>query len=245
MSRALAIGLVQGLTEFIPVSSSGHLLALPYLLDMPAPSLSVIVLAHIGTLCAVLVAYRRRIFFFFREKKTGVAYLGFLVLGTLPAAILGVLLENRIEEAFAQPKILPLFFLITAALLFLYDRRHFKEERLTPAKAFYIGLWQSIALLPGISRMGTTLYASQASGLSFEQSIEFSFLLSVLAIAGSALLESKEILALPAQTATMVFSVSFAAGLFAIALLRQLAAIKKLSFFSFYLLFLSTAIWIK
>jgi undecaprenyl-diphosphatase len=211
--RAIILGIIQGATEFIPISSSGHLIIVPWLFGWDDPaliSLSFDVALHLGTLVAVLGFFAadwvRLIRAWVRsiaERKVGVdpdrRLAWFLLLGSIPGAIVGLLAESRIEELFHRPNqpIEPVAMLVMAglialmgALLYLADRlaRHLRGlNDLIFKDALLIGLAQAAAIFPGVSRSGATITAGLALGLKRETAARFSFLLSAPIIAGAGL----------------------------------------------------------
>lgn len=190
--QALILGIVQGLTEFLPVSSDGHLVLVPFIAGWPEPSLAFIVSAHVGTLAALLWAFRARLIEIIRAVIGGPGrepdrrLAGLIVIGTLPAAVVGAVLANRVETTFERPVLATLLLGVTGWLLFsaesAYEER--KEEprpegSLTPMDAGFIGLAQAASILPGISRSGTTIATGMWRGLTREAAARFSFLLAI------------------------------------------------------------------
>jgi len=222
--RAILFGVVQGLTEFLPVSSSGHLAVFHRLFGAEAEAVVPLgVIAHVGTLVAVLLYFRRELAMFARalspnalsgtirrpsllfasvpnqdEESRGwyQRVLAMIALGTVPAAIVGLTLKESIEQAFSSVKVVGVMFLVTAAFLFL--TRLFREGEKTARhfwllSVLFIGAAQALAIMPGISRSGATIAAGIFLGFRREFAAKFSFLLSIPAIAGAFLLELDEI----------------------------------------------------
>jgi undecaprenyl-diphosphatase len=211
--RAIFLGILQGVTEFVPISSSGHLIVVPWLFGWNDPaliSLSFDVALHLGTLVAVLGFFAADWVRLIRagvrsiaERKVGAdperRLAWFLVLGSIPGAIVGALAESRIEELFHQPNqpIEPTAMLVMAglialmgALLYLADHlaRHLRGmSDLTLKDALLIGTAQAAAIFPGVSRSGATITAGLALGLKRDTAAKFSFLLSAPIIAGAGL----------------------------------------------------------
>jgi undecaprenyl-diphosphatase len=211
--RAMFLGILQGVTEFVPISSSGHLIIVPWLFGWDDPalvSLSFDVALHLGTLVAVLVFFAADWARLLRagvrsiaERKVGAdpdrRLAWFLVLGSIPGAIVGALAESRIEELFHRPDqpIEPTAMLVMAglialmgALLYLADHlaRHLRGmSDLTLKDALLIGTAQAAAIFPGVSRSGATITAGLALGLKRDTAAKFSFLLSAPIIAGAGL----------------------------------------------------------
>lgn len=198
--QALLLGILQGATEFLPVSSSGHLVIFPHLLGWPEPGLAFDTLLHLGTLAAVVFYFRRELWQLavavwdsLRRRKldTAEARLAwFLVLATIPGALLGFLFEDQVEQLFGMPRTVAIFLLVTAALLALSEllsRRSRGLETLTWRDALIIGLAQAAAILPGLSRSGATIAAGLLLGYRREESTRFSFLLAIPIVLGGGL----------------------------------------------------------
>lgn len=258
--QALVLGLTQGLTEFLPVSSSGHLTFLQRILniDIGGAELFFDIILHMGTLIAVCVVFRKDIIALFRKPLNKLLY---LVVATIPAAIVGLLLDDIIEEHIMQGAYtgvyLSVFFFITAGVLFateIYAKRRKKIYPLGWRNTLPMGFAQAIAVLPGISRSGSTIAAGTFAGGSAEDVSSFSFLLSIPVILGGFLV--KLVKGLIDKDNGLVqsfeagggqfgwciaigFIVSVIAGLFAIKVM--LKAIKKADYkwFSAYLVALS------
>jgi len=253
----ILLAIVQGLTEFLPVSSSGHLLVANRLLEaMGRPPvqdlLEVSIVLHLGTLAAVLVFYRREIVRLFSSDRR---LIPLLILGTIPAALLGVLLKKVMaEEQSAQilenVLLAGFMFPVTALLLVWAERRTPGElhyNQLGWGKVLVIGLFQAVALLPGISRSGSTIAAGLSVGLRREASATFAFLLAIPAIAGAGLLESIDMLksgstGTPAGLLAVGFFVSMVVGLGSLALLIRWVRRGRLTMFAYYLVPLGIAV---
>ncbi len=196
--QALLLGILQGATEFLPVSSSGHLVILPSLLDWPDPGLILDTVLHLGTMVAVVFYFWRALWMLalvamesLRERslddpQARIAW--GLLLATIPTAFIGWLLEERIEQFFQMPQAAGGFLLVTAALLLLaeyWGRQQRDLETLSWRDALLIGLAQTLAIAPGLSRSGTTIAAGLLLGYRRAEATRFSFLLSVPIILGS------------------------------------------------------------
>ncbi|MCX7750406.1 MAG: undecaprenyl-diphosphate phosphatase [Candidatus Bipolaricaulota bacterium] len=230
MIRYALLGLVQGLTEFLPVSSSGHLALGGLLLGVESPGLALEAAVHLGTLGAVLLLFRRDLLGLAQglARDPGARrYVLLLALGTLPIALVGLLLGDVLEGAFASPRAVGAGFLGTAALLALgrVATRRTRREAVNAADALVVGLAQGLALLPGISRSGATVAAGLVRGLRPEAAARFSFLLSIPAIGGASALALARAagdpgLSLPALA--VAFLCAFGSGLLAIRLFLAL-----------------------
>ena len=207
--EALFLGLVQGATEFLPISSSGHLLLVPAVFGLPEPDLNMIAIAHLGTLLAVLVYFRRDLLRIALSTLAGLAggrpmgtpdaRLGwYIVVGSIPAAVLGLSFEDTLDETLGTADFAAMFLLLTAALLVLGEtlrgggRRGLSE--MGWRDAIVIGFAQALALLPGVSRSGSTIVAGMLCGLGREAAARYSFLLGTPVIFGAGLLATLDLL---------------------------------------------------
>ena len=203
--HALVLGILQGLTEFLPVSSSGHLVLGQSILGLREPELVFDILLHIGTLAAVLTFYGKDLWRIARawasslmgkDADEGASRMGWLLmLGSVPAGIAGVCLDDFIEKMFASPKLAACALLFTGGILCLGRLRQDAgrgESQMTPKDALFIGIFQAFAIIPGISRSGATIVAALTRGVEREQAARFSFLLSAPAISGAFLLKIKD-----------------------------------------------------
>lgn len=208
MSTALAalLGVVQGLTEFLPISSKTHLVVVPALLGEEPPSLAFITLLHLGTLMALVAYFARDLLGIaaglLRPGSEGRRTALLLALATIPAAVLGLVFEETFERLLRNPRQAAFALLVTAALLVAGEwlagtigRRLARplRENVTSREAAGIGLAQACALLPGVSRSGATMAAGLGLGLRRDAAARFSFLLAIPAIAGANILELPEL----------------------------------------------------
>ena len=193
--QGVVLGIVQGLTEFLPISSSGHLVVAEAAIGLTTPGVVVEVVLHVATLLAVVFVYRRLLWELTRGAVTGDAaawrYLALLGIGTVPAALAGVFLQGWFERTFESLSLVGLNFLITGAVLWSTRGRGARAVLAAPGSkgALGIGMAQALAILPGISRSGTTVSVAMWLGVDAVRAAEFSFLLAVPAIAGAALLQ--------------------------------------------------------
>ncbi len=181
---ALILGVVQGLTEFLPVSSSGHLVIVQNMIPgFDQPGILFDVVLHAGTLLAVLVYFYKRIVRLDRS-----AYI-LLAIGTIPAVIVGFLLQDIIELLFGSVKVVGVALLITAVFNYLVDTVKPSSKKLGEKGSFTVGLFQAFAIIPGISRSGSTIFASVRQGIEKKKAAEFSFLLSIPVIFGATFIQ--------------------------------------------------------
>ncbi|MEM7331888.1 MAG: undecaprenyl-diphosphatase UppP [Chloroflexota bacterium] len=248
--EAIILGIIQGATEFLPVSSSGHSILVPTILGFETPDLNAVVVAHLGTMLAVLI-------YFFTDIKniitgtiqglitrtpmaTAESRLGwYIVVGSIPAAIAGLLLEDWFESVFADPRWAALFLIGTAALLVAGERLRSGEktlEKMGWADAIIIGIFQMFALLPGISRSGSTMVGGLIRGLDRPLAARYSFLMSAPIIFGAGVLQGIEMVSeggwqSEIGSLAVVFITSAIVGYACIALL--IAWLRKRNFYPF------------
>ena len=206
--KALFLGFLQGATEFLPISSSGHLVLVPWWFGWDAPPLVFDVTVHMGTLVAVLMYFWRDWLALFRAGLGALRSRSFfqdpdarllllIGVGTVPAALAGALLESVFECAFASPAVVSLFLLVTAGVL-VWSERVYKADRplreLTLRDALAVGLAQAFAIFPGISRSGSTMAMGIARGLSRPNAARFSFLLATPIILGAGAKQTLDVL---------------------------------------------------
>jgi undecaprenyl-diphosphatase len=246
--QAIFLGVVQGLTEFLPVSSSGHLVFFQSLFGLEEPQLAFDVMLHLGTLLAVVVYFRTDISQILlgtwawlkgrREGEEEAKLLLWIVVASVPTGLMGILFKDWFESLFSRPKTVGLMLLVTGLLLWL--TRIVKKNEKTAGKmgvidALIIGIAQGVAIIPGISRSGATISSGLFRGLRRELAGKFSFLLSIPAIVGATLLEFREIDLGSGIGLTFIgMAVSFFVGLFSLKLLMNIVKKGRLSHFSYY-----------
>jgi len=224
--QSFILGIIQGATEFLPVSSSGHLVLAPWLLGWESPGLAFDTVVHWGTALAVIAYFWRDwvslasaalLSLQKRSLENPTARLAwFILLGTIPAALVGFLLEDFFEGMFARPVAAAAFLLVTAALLTASERLGRRErdlDALTWRDALLVGLAQALAIFPGVSRSGATIAGGLARGLKREPAARFSFLLATPIILGAGLFKMLDLAqkgGLAAQIPTL--AVGFAAA---------------------------------
>lgn len=245
--QALVLGIVQGLTEFLPISSSAHLILVPWLFGWPEPGLAFNVALHLGTLSAVLVYFSRDLITIARAWLTGLAQrrplgspearIGWAVLiGSVPAGVVGVLLNDAIDQYFHSGGggtvaigLTAVLLMALGAALWLAERAGRRSRSLAEVglrDGFFVGVAQALALLPGVSRSGSTITAGLFLGFQRAAAARFSFILGIPAIVGAGMLETMHLLrtGLPASERTL-FVVGVAAsavtGFLAIAFLLR------------------------
>lgn len=245
--RSIILGIVQGLTEFLPVSSSGHIEIAKYILGEDAvgeESMMMTVILHFGTALSTILIFRKFIWETFRDLfgKNGTEarkFALYIVLSMIPAALVGVFMEDFIESLFNGNLILVLSMLIlTGILLFVADRAKDTTKDIGLVSSIIIGISQAIAILPGISRSGATISTSVLLGIDREKAARFSFLMVIPLIFGKI---AKDLLSgdLTANTTNSLelicgFTAAFITGAFACTWMIKLVKGSKLKYFSYY-----------
>ena len=260
--HSIILGIVQGIGEFLPISSSAHLILVPFLLGWKESSMAFDVALHFGTLLAVLVIFFKSWWDLFigaiqnigkserRKKKEGKMF-WYLVIATIPAALAGFLLDDIIEGFFRnQIWLIALFLAIMGVLIYAGDRwadKHYKKETkfedITLKQAFLVGCSQAFAVFPGFSRSGTTILAGRLMGIDKEAITKFTFLLSVPIIAGATILKVKDL----ALTKEVIIGVvtSFIVGVLSIKFLLKYIKKHDFSVFAFYRVVIAIIVYIK
>lgn len=257
---AIFLGILQGLTEFLPVSSSGHLVIAQHFMGISEGNLALNVLLHLGTLVAVVIVYFRSVanmllaFFgmiadLVKERCLCVykskyrKYILLIVMASLPTAVVGLILNDLFEELFSSIYVVAFTLILTGILLILGEKMGKYNtdpiEKLTLKQGFLVGLFQSLAITPGISRSGSTIVGGLINGLKKEEATEFSFLISIPAVLGAVILEGKDIahlgdLGIETVTLAASFLAAVIVGVFAIKLLVKLVRNGQLHYFSYY-----------
>ncbi len=190
--QAAILGVVQGVAEFLPISSSGHLVIVQSLFGITQSNVLFDVFVHFATLLAVLFYFKKDIIALTKKEIL------FLVVASIPAAFVGLLFEDVIVSLFSSITVVAALLLVTGILNLLIEWSLSKEkeagQELTTLKVFIMGVAQAIAILPGISRSGSTVAASVLQGVKREQAFRFSFLMMVPVVAGASLLQLKQVL---------------------------------------------------
>lgn len=234
--QALVLGVVQGLTEFLPVSSSGHLVVFQRLFGLTGPHLLFDVVVHTATLMAVVIYFNWRLPTLVRK------YWLPLFIGTIPVGIAGLFFKDLIESLFSSLLLVSVMLMITGVINLLTDRllEHTGERQTTIGwrQGLWVGLAQMLAVIPGISRSGSTVFMGINRGLSREAAFEFSFLLSLPAVGGATLLQVVEVVQSEVTLVVaplLVGAVSaFIVGLLSLWLLRMMIDKAKFEWFGWY-----------
>ncbi len=242
--RGAMLGTLQGLTEFLPVSSSGHLVLARYLLGLRTDGITLEVLAHGGTLLAIVVYFWQDILSLFRDRRL----LLWVGVGILPAGLAGLLLEDLFERAFTHPGVLILTFAVNGLWL-LSTRPRNPTGRLSLPRALGVGIAQIAALFPGISRSGTTIATALHLGVDADTAFRFSFLIGFPLMTGALLLELLRggLQQVPAPLALSTFGASLLSGCLALVWLRRFTLTGRLWMFGVYTLILAggVGLWLR
>ena len=246
---AIILGIVQGLTEFLPVSSSGHLVVIQsFLKNFSQPGVLFDVTLHLGTVLAVLLYFRKR----FIEILTNKKLLLLLLISTAVTGVIGVAFKDTFEKMFSDVKLVGASFIVTALILLFAERVKpgtKAEKEMTWLNSLFIGLIQGIAIIPGISRSGSTIAGGLFIKLDRKFAAEFSFLLSVPAVLGAALLQTKDLTRADMLNINIAYYLSgllaaAVAGFVCTKMLVNIIQKQKLYYFSIYLLIIGTIVLI-
>ena len=233
IAQALILAIIQGLTEFLPVSSSGHLVIFQKILGFEEPPVFFDILVHVGTLGAILVFFRDKIFVVIRSKQ----WLLLLALGTLPVCFVGFFLGTITSQIFNSTKLVGFSLFVTSLILFstsFVKKQTKKIEDLSLFDVLIIGVFQALALLPGISRSGATISAGLWRGLEKEAAFEFSIFLGILAILGAFLTQLPSLSSFSEEvifTGILGMITAGISGYFSLGLLKRV--LRKGRFFGF------------
>ncbi|MFA6334645.1 MAG: undecaprenyl-diphosphate phosphatase [Bacteroidales bacterium] len=244
--ESVLLGIVQGLTEFLPVSSSGHLIIGKELLGIENENLSFEIVVHAATVMSTLVAFRKEVWelskgFFKFSRNAETDYIFKILISMIPVFIVGVFLKDQVEAIFGSGLIVVGFSLLGTALL-LTISNYFKprERELSYRDAFVIGIAQAVAVLPGLSRSGTTISTGLMLGIKRDQIAKFSFLMVLIPVLGEAFLElvsgdlSVANSGISVTTLSLGFVSAFLSGLLACRLMVSLVSKTKLLGFAIY-----------
>lgn len=259
--EAIFLGLLQGITEFLPVSSSGHLvIAQSIVKDFKEPGLLFDTILHLSTFCAVIIYFREKIFLLFR------AFLGFFVYkyrityyenkrflwaifyASIPTAIIGLAIEKFSDTIFSSTVYAGYGLIITSVLLVISDNFN-GNKPIDSVKGFLVGVVQGVAVIPGISRSGSTIAASVILGVKREDAVEFSFLMALPAVFGASLLQARHISSISDEAISYYLAaalVAFVSAFFAIHFMIKFIKKASLKYFALYCLILGiiTVVWL-
>ena len=238
--EAIILGTIQGLTEFLPISSSGHLVLGQMILDVKIQGNEFEVVTHLGTLVSVLCIFWKEILSLIlniTDKNTR-EYIFYIILGTIPAAIIGFGAKSYISELFDSVQLVSVALMVTGLILFFSQKVKKNSLTIDANKALLIGITQAIAIIPGISRSGITICTALALGMSGKNAAKFSFLLAIPVISGAGLLlaldSQSNITLIPLTSLIMAFLSSFIVGYICLKWLLSLLESGKFYFFGYY-----------
>ncbi len=250
--ESIILGIIQGLTEFLPVSSSGHLVLAQYFWGINDPGISFEVVVHLGSLFAVLIYFHKDIISLllsstkiFSSNKSyndinNLKILAYLFIATLATAVIGFTFKNKFEALYDIPLAVAIALSVTGLIVYISDKipnGSFDDYNIGWVKAIFIGIGQALAIIPGISRSGTTIAFALFSKMKRDNAARFSFLLSIPAILGAALVDFMDIESIDPSTIGRYSAgaiAAFISGFIVIALLINLIQRKKLKYFSYY-----------
>ena len=252
--QAIVFGIIQGLGEFLPISSSAHLVIFPWLFSFPDPGLAFDVALHFGTLIAVILFFWKdwlkiiALAFGFSDKVKPSLVINYpqntlwlLVIATVPGALVGYLLENQAETIFRAPLLIAGALILAGLALYWLDKvgkKNINFEKISPKSALLIGLSQAVAIIPGISRSGATISTALALGFDRTSAARFSFLMSAPIIFGATILKFSDLTSNFNLTQFIAILFSALSGLIAIAgLLKFIERTSYKIFFWYRLLF--------
>lgn len=247
--KNILLGLVQGITEPLPISSSAHLYFVSYFFHVDL-SLNEEVLFHFASLLAMLLFFWKRIHFHLKEKKERLSFLFKLIFASIPIGLIGVFLKDEIDDLFLEPFPVALALYLTGILLFIsylgYNKIKTRHEKLDFADTFLIGLFQAIGAIPGISRSGTSILAGSILDLDLKKTLEFSFYLFLIACFGSLVFSIKSFSFSSVQILEFLPGtiVCFITTYFSLKLFFQKIKPNLLPVFSFYCIILSSLLMI-
>jgi len=248
--QAIILGLIQGLTEFLPISSSGHLVLFQKILGINEPMLIFDTMVHVGTLAAVVTVLWKEILSLLKKPFQKLTWL--LLAGTIPTAIIGIMFKDIFEEMFKSGSTLGIEFLITGFVILFAERLNTGRKHVNETSyldAAFIGVMQGAAIMPAISRSGLTISGALIRNLDREFAAKFSFLLSIPAILGAAVFQAKDIyeagsgsiITAPIIAGTIA---AIVAGYFSVRFMIVLIKKGSLKYFSYYVFALGTLVLI-
>ena len=271
--EAIVLGILQGITEFLPVSSSGHLVLMQHFLGIKESQVFFDVMLHFGTLGAVIIVYYELIRSLMRtgfatlfqadfyrhprltiSNSTDLRLIWFLLLGSIPTGLIALLFKDSLEAIFGKPMVVAGMLIITGLILQLSSLGQRRRQTETPLRVWHtplVGIVQGLAIIPGISRSGSTISISLLLGLSPQVAAQYSFLLSIPAILGAVILKLKDVGEITIAPAVIIAGTltSFVVGYIALRFLLALLNRGKFSIFSYYCFALgivaAVSIWLR
>ncbi len=250
--QAFILGIVQGIAEFLPISSSGHLVVFQTLLGLEEPSFFFDVLLHVATLVPILIVFREDILSLIKNPFQKTTYL--LIVATIPTVVFVALFGDATDALFASGTLLPFCFILTGLMLIFADKmseRPYKKEEVGYFDAIVIGCMQILGALPGVSRSGSTLTGALSTGVKKDEGARFVFLMAIPAILGALVLQLKDIFTgevvianesiVPIIIGCLAAAIS---GYLSINFLLALIKKSKLQYFAYYVFALAAIVFI-
>ena len=237
--ESIILGTIQGITEFLPISSSGHLIIFQSLLNVKQPGNDFEVLVHLGTLGSVIFVFYKDIFDLIKNIRSNDSqnYINMIILGTIPAVVVGLYFKSYFDFLFEGINNVAIALIFTGSVLISTYFIKRKDYKISFKMAFFIGVAQSIAIIPGISRSGMTISTAMLLGLSSKNAARFSFMLAIPAISGAGILTLIDFnggFNLPTEVILTSLLSSFVVGIFSLKLLLNLLTVGKFHFFGLY-----------
>ena len=245
--QAIILGIVQGITEWLPISSSGHLVIFQYLFGLQPPVVFDIIL-HMGSLVVVFYVFwkdiKELVIGVLKREKKHLTYLLYLVIASIPIALVGFFLNSAIKSIFHSLKTVGFSLLFTALILFLSQYRIKKKNKLNANNVFLIGIMQSLAILPGVSRSGSTIATGLILGIEKRKAAAFSFLMFIPAITGATLLEIGELASIQDPIALLIGTITtILVGIISLKWLLRILESNKFHYFAYYCLVLAILVF--
>jgi len=234
--KYLLLGIIQGLTEFLPVSSSGHLVILKHWMNLQDEGVVLEVILHFATLLAIIIFFRRKILEYATKEK-----ISLIIIGTIPIALIGVLFKDEIQSLFSNYFLVTVTLSLTGLILFMSRNSKENKDNIDLKMAFVIGVAQALALTPGISRSGITVATALLLGIKRKKAFEFSFILAIPALLGALIINIPDICETTIDIHNLVTGgiSAFLSGLFALWIFYKIVRNKDLYLFSYYLWFVA------
>ncbi len=240
--QAIFLGLIQGLTEFIPVSSSGHLVIMQKFFEIEENQLLFNVVLHIGTLIPIFIIFWQDIKDIILLKEEKYREILYILIAIIPTGMIGILFKDIFENLFSNSFLTALMLIITGVILYLTEKISSGNKKIKQLKSWQpllVGIAQGGAIIPGISRAGTTIAASLFQGLNRKEAARFSFLISIPVIGGAGFLEfldvmKNESISFEYKYLILGFLSASISGYFALKILLKILVEKNLNYFSYY-----------
>lgn len=244
LTEAIILSVIQGITEWFPVSSSGHLALMQQFFGFQ--NLSYDVFLHFAGIFAVLFVFKREVLKLLSFNKVSLKYIGLLILALIPAGFAGLLLSDWIENLFSNMTYLGIFFIVSGLVVYSSKFSIERKSDISNKDAWFIGLLQALAILPGISRSGMTISAGLFKGISKRAAIRFSFLMSIPLILGASVLKTKDLIVSNIDISILIISfiITFLVSLITIKLLIKIIKSDKFYLFGIYNILLGIVVLI-